>query len=503
MRLARGSRFLFLCAAWGFQPSVAAAVVWQVTRPDDLPDYQCPSLDRCTLRGAVAVARDEDEIHLTDASGTPVVITLTDTLVVDKAIEIFGTTSGSDRVAVRPAGAFRPLVAAGRTDATTTIRIRLTGFTLRDGVVRAPNGANGSTPGANGSSGATAHGGCLLADGRLAAVRVTLTRMALQDCEAIGGDGGQGASGFDSDRGPGGAGGAGGDGGQGRGGALAVLGDASIDMTQTSIAASTAIGGRGGNGGRGGSGTIAGGTGGSGGFGGEARGGAMFLQSTRDAFVLNSSFLLNGLEGGDGGIGGSGGRASGAGTPGPAGPHRAAGTMAGGNIGKGGSAFFFLSHATLGPVLLERGVPGGWDGISGTGLSSIVGEALFATGPWGAFASAVVGASPYSLCEGDPPQLGNDGNAATSQQCFGEATAFADATGFDGDMAVTFDQGRAVATPRRNSRLVDALADSWVSSDQSGRPRPVDGNGDGVASDDIGAVEIEYSPVIFTDGFED
>ena len=78
----------------------------------------------------------------------------------------------------------------------------------------------------------------------------------------------------------------------------------------------------------------------------------------------------------------------------------------------------------------------------------------------------------------------------------------ASADNFVGAMAPEFEHGRAVAIPLRNSRLIDAPIGCSLMHDQSGRPRPLDGDGDGVWWCDIGALEVEYSPDLFTDGFE-
>lgn len=137
--------------------------MWEVTRADDIVNFRCPSPDQCTLRGAVAVARDEDAIFFSPSLGTSsIVIELQQTLVVDKEIEI--AVPGSDRLAIRPAGLFRPLVVRA-SDADSSARPLLTDLTVPNGVVTGTAGVAGATPGAHGSAGGDAQGGSTLSRG--------------------------------------------------------------------------------------------------------------------------------------------------------------------------------------------------------------------------------------------------------------------------------------------------------------------------------------------------
>ena len=485
----------------------SAQIVWEVNRADDIAEYRCPSTDRCTLRGAVAVARDEDAIFFSPSLAMPIVIELQQTLVVDKDIEIAGPGpgSGSDRVTLRPAGPFRPLLI--RPGADSSARVMLTDLTIRDGVVMGDAGVDGSAPGAHGGSGADALGGCLLVDGESGSASATLNRVAVRDCSVVGGDGGKGAAGLDADRGAGGTGGNGGSGGDALGAAIAVRRTASLLLIQTSVSDSFAIGGRGGNGGRGGAGSLAGGAGGAGGRGGSAAGGAIHADSailSSAVYVENGSLLANGLGAGDGGAGGAGGRSTGFGGNGAAGQHAPGGDVAGGNLYTGPSTMLELVHATLGPASLVRGNPGNWDGVTETGRGSAQGEVLVAWN-WRVRTSALIGTSPHSLCGGTTPQSwnGSGSSAASSDLCLQDESLHAGAGSFVAGMAAMPEQGRAAAIPLRNSRLVDATGACGATYDQSGRLRPLDGDGDGVAACDIGAIEVAYSVQIFADGFGD
>ena len=491
-----------LCLAAMLAPPLPAiaATVW-VTHAGDEPDPACPSDDRCTLRGAVAVAASGDEIRLAPSLGDHVEIELLSPLVMDRAIVLSVRGPGSDRLAIRPTGLFRVIVfEAG----TTT----LADLTLRDGAVIGAPGLAGSTPGAHGSHGGAVMGGCALLTG---SAEVFLLRVALRQCTALGGDGGNGASGLRQDRGAGGAGGNGGQGGEASGAAIAVFGNAKLDLRQSSISESMAIGGHGGNGGRGGSGSLAGGPGGAGGRGGSAAGGGLLVYSllppNADAlFALNVSLLGNGLGGGNGGAGGAGGQSTGAGPVGAAGQNGPAGDLSGGNLFHSPQAAgrMTLFHATLGPAMLERGVPGNWDGASAAGRSLVTGEVLWA-GAWRVAATVIVGASSFPPCAGAPPEawMFSGTSAASDPGCLQEPLIVADASDFLGSMALRFEHGRATARPAHRSALVDSLVTCGANFDQSGRPRPLEGNGDDAAACDIGALEVAYSTTIFADGFGD
>lgn len=507
MRHYARSCLLVACAALAPFATVRAGVVWTVTQADDLPNPICSSADRCTLRGAVAVARNGDTVFFSPALGERVVIELQEPLVVDKDIEIGGFLGISDGVTLRPAGLFRPVII--QPDPTLmSARVMLTDLTIRDGTAMGTTGISGSTPGAHGLAGSTARGGCLLVNGSGGAASAYLTRVALRHCTALGGDGGHGAAGADAERGAGGGGGTGGRGGDALGGAIAVTGHAQLHMVQSSVSESTAQAGRGGDGGRGGNGSLAGGTGGHGGSGGMALGGAIYVDSGQipaSAYLRDSSLLANALGGGDGGARGAGGRAGGFAGNGAPGQSGAAGNLGGGNLVSYVSASLELVQATLGPAVVVRGNPGNWDGTSDVGRSQVQGESVY-SGKWRVRGSVLVGTSPHPLCGGLRPDTWqwSGTSAASDSQCLQDESLHASVEAFAQGMAPRLERGRAVAIPAQNARLVDALPPALCGSsiDQSGRNRPLDGDGDGEARCDLGAVEVESSPLLFGNGFE-
>lgn len=82
--------------------------------------------DGCTLRGAVAVAADGDDVWLSPTHGDPVDIELQSPLVMDRPIALTAQGWGSDRLAVRAADLFRVLIVGAGV-------VTLSDLTIRDG----------------------------------------------------------------------------------------------------------------------------------------------------------------------------------------------------------------------------------------------------------------------------------------------------------------------------------------------------------------------------------
>lgn len=65
--------------------------------------------------------------------------------------------------------------------------------------------------------------------------------------------------------------------------------------------------------------------------------------------------------------------------------------------------------------------------------------------------------------------------------------------------------GSSALVPNPGSMVLDRINCTVAGFDQRGQPSPVDGNGDGIARCDVGAIErqlVEISDTIFADGFE-
>jgi hypothetical protein len=76
-----------------------------------------------------------------------------------------------------------------------------------------------------------------------------------------------------------------------------------------------------------------------------------------------------------------------------------------------------------------------------------------------------------------------------------------DQLGVDPELGPLADNGGFTRTHRPGAAAVDRGSDACPADDQRGLPRPVDGDGDGIAACDAGAVEIQRD-AIFASGFE-
>ncbi len=456
----------------------------------------CPSSASCTLRAAIAAALPNDRIEFDAALVFPANLTLSGTeLAFNKNLTIVGP--GADRLSVRAAPSRRVL-------SVTTGSVVIERLELAGGRQFGSNGPSGSPgSGTGGVNGGVAEGGCVRTS---AGTSLVLDRASIRDCIAQGGSGGNGGSGASGN--PPGNGGPGGAGGFARGGAIAV--DGQLTLVDASISGALSAGGAGGVGGAGGAGSIFAnreGAGGNGGAGGGAQGGAIQVGAGGALLLRNSTLAGNSVGAGNGGNGGAGGDGA------------AIGIGAGGNGGIGANAQGGQVHLNTAVALADvefsslgpAGMTGGNGGIGGqgdpngaSGVSGLrSGENLFAASAPRIRSSLLVGNNAAVDCFGAVTASG--ANADSDDSCAGFTRQGSFAANFRGP-AIDTEGGRAVILPLPGSLSIDSAADcndlagAAVSSDQSGRVRPLDGDGNGSAICDIGAVE--FSNALFANGFE-
>lgn len=473
----------------------AAAATLLVTTLGDAAG-SCPSATNCTLRAAIASAAPGDRIEFDPAFGYPATVTLANSeLTITRNLTIAGP--GADRLTVQAAPSRRLLLVQGG-------EVIIEGLALSGGQLLGQNGLSATAgTGASGQSGAAVEGGCIRTQ---AGTRLLLERVALRNCLARGGSAGHGGSGSNggstaNDR----AGGNGGTGGTARGGAIAAFGE--LTLLQSSISNATAQGGAGGNGGRGGSPSFgSGGPGGDGGNAGAARGGAIFVGSGGALWLRNSSIAGSSLSTADGGDGGNGGGAGAGGSTGGGGDGGDAGPLQGGDLYLDAALTLAdIEFSTMAPALLSAG-SSGMPGTGGGGAAGFPalrqGEIVFAASAARVRSSALMGTSADLDCQGALNASGS--NLASDGSCSGFTLQATFAASF---LPTTIEQGGRVAwQPAPGSPVIDAagtcndLTGTAVAADQSGRARPRDGDGNGSAACDLGA--IEASPTIFLHGFE-
>jgi CSLREA domain-containing protein len=472
---------LAMCAA-----SPIPAAVLTVTTLVDGPG-SCPGPE-CGLRAAIAAAEAGDEIRFAAELSLPGSILLSQgELVVERDLSIVGP------------GAARLTISAGQQSRllrVTAGTVLLQDLALADGRVQ-----GGSPPpptsgtGLPGGSGHPAEAGCIRVD---AGSSLALQRIAIGNCEARGGAGTHGASGTANASGTGGNGGTGGSGGSAQGGGILVAG--SLVMEDSSISQARARGGDGGNGGAGGQGQFGSpanqGSGGNGGAGGAARGASLAVADSGQALLRNVTLTEGELRGGDGGNGGNGGSSANGGNGG------AGGAVQGGALFvASGSAPVDLEFSTLGP----HTVTGGQGGLAGNGgTSGTLGPNGFA-GATTLSSNRVAGlrlsaSAALGDCEGSFDAVG--ANFRSHVSCSGFSVS-----GSALDFAPAAARGGLVGhEPVFGSPAIDTAGsckdfdEEVVDQDLWGRPRPQDGDEDGEAHCDLGAVEFGFG--LFRSGFE-
>lgn len=170
----------------------------------------------------------------------------------------------------------------------------------------------------------------------------------------------------------------------------------------------------------------------------------------------------------------------------------------GGALGLAGSGSYALRHLTITGNQGGSGweAPAGslnvYDGVSATLANSVVAGNQSVGGPRNCYVSG----SASLVSEGN--------NAFGDLSGCGVQSALTDRSIEDAGMPPISDGriGLPVRVPRGDSALVDAFDDaSCLDADALGVSRPRDGDGDGVARCDIGAVEVQAER-IFASGFE-
>jgi hypothetical protein len=481
--------FLGVLAASAVQ---AATIV--VTDLDDGAG-SCPSADNCTLRTAIVGSAPGDTIVFDPTLPYPATLLL-DGTALDISHDLVLQGPGADRLILSARELSRVFIVSGAAVEITDLGIAQGWAEGIPGI----DGADGS--GENGTNGRGAEGGCIRID---ASANLTLRRVGIAHCVAIGSRGGNGGSGIAS----GGRGGNGGYGGGGRGGAIAVA-DGRMNLIDSSIRQCSVGAGPGGDGGNGGNGGVTtSGDGGDGGPGGIGRGGAVWVAAGAALLIRNSTLVDNYNWGSDGGKGGDAG----------GGPSTLAAGGRGGDGGNsdGGQLYLAASlpqadieFSTFGPAQMDAGM-GGNGGI-GAGVPQesddgyTRGEIVFSASTTRIRNSVLAGDREADDCDGAFNAFSASGsNIDTDNSCTGFTIHASRDSIFEQNLFAD-EGGRAVMRPRPGGVSLDAAEDcsgldgAILVHDQSGRPRPLDDDHDGVAQCDIGA--LEGYDALFFHGFD-
>ena len=421
--------------------SHATAGILTVTDLGDAGSGVCGAI--CTLRDAIASAAPNDTIVFASTLTYPAAITLAgQELLVYKNLQILGPGAGS--LAIDGNQQSRILeIAANAT-------VSVSGVAMNNGTVSGANGGFGSSA----PNGGDAYGGGVLVN---AGSSLQLIACRLNGNQALGEIGGS-TSGTTRQ----------GKGGNAHGGAIYSAG--TLSMKDCSVAGSFAYGG------------PAGGPpfGSSNGSGGSATGGA--IEATGLTEITDSQFLSNYAQGSPGrsaiggAVGGDGGSAL------------------GGALAFSGFSVLSFVSSLGGSVLAGSAGQGGGGGASGTAAGADV------------YSTATVLSRNTVL------------TSTSGAKTCSVATLVAQGANFDADSScpnftlhgdakwqVVTSGDYTFAFPLWGSPLIDTAADckdafgATLTTDVRGGVRPLDGNADGVAACDLGAVE---SDELFANGFE-
>lgn len=450
----------------------------------------CPGPD-CTLRSALASVTFGDVITFDPTLPYPAMIMLTEgELLLDREAIVVGP--GADNLTLSANDASRVLTVAPNVNA------RLSGLTLAHGKIRGADGQDG-TGDSQPFMGASVEGGCIRV---LPDASLHLDHVAIRHCLARSGDGGAGSLNCESN--PGASNGS--NGGFASGGAVAIFGN--MELVSSSVSFVAAIGGDGGHGGNEGCAYTPVTPAGRGGDGGMTEGGAIWVSSIGSIELLNSSILRVAAYGGSGGDGGT----------------RFLETV-GGNGGNGGDirggvllnyGHMRASFSTFESEVIGRGsagvagtADGGDDGVDGDD-GVIEGTVLWAPPDQGGQSllrgSAIIDQKEiaYAGTQACQPSVTALSTYAMDGSCGADFVAPL-ANVFPG--SIRSYRGLDELVPLQSPFVVDAVTDCidldgvTVTSDQADRDRPFDGDDNGVANCDIGAVELDHDG-IFADGFD-
>lgn len=159
-----------------------------------------------------------------------------------------------------------------------------------------------------------------------------------------------------------------------------------------------------------------------------------------------------------------------------------------------GGSTVTLVHCTVtgnGPSLSTANVGGIQDVHGGFGLTFLSNTIIYGNGPGFIADDCDRGTS-----------VGGGNMIGDSARCHFDAQP-SDQLDVDPELGPLADNGGFTWTHLPGSAAIDrAQPDACTPTDQRGLPRPVDGDGDGTAACDAGAVEVQPDDAIFADGFD-
>ncbi len=428
----------------------ASAATVTVTDFGDAGDGDCAA--SCTLRDAIANTASGDTINFASTLAYPATITLAgQELLIYKNLTILGP--GAGLLSISGNGQSRIVEVAA--NATST----LSGLNLTGGAVIGTNGGSGSAIRA--PDGGAAYGGGVFVN-----VGSTLQIVAclLTDNLAQGGLGGTSVASGSTQ----------GNGGSAYGGAIYSAG--TLSVKDTNILGSSSIGGSAGFTDPGLNVTV--------GNGGSGAGGAIYSRGVTD---ITDSQLLNSLAQGGGG---------GDNFPPPGGAGGNGGSAQGGALALSG--FATLSFVSAMGNVVSPGL-GGFGNPTGS-AGAAAGNDLYSTATVLSRSSVLTSATAGVSSTCSVTTIVTQGANFDADSSCPNFTLHGDAK-----LQIVTSGSDTIAFPKWGSPLIDAAANcndayaTVLTNDVRGVTRPLDGNADGIATCDIGAVE---SDELFANGIE-